>query len=165
MSGLCLSEYSLSTRLLQWWCQARMVFRERVELAIYTYRVGIPRTCFDVSRKEACARSLTGFFANNRSSSRLYSSVLTGLMCTHSSRIPVVLAYASLSVRSQNPCKLRVSCRVSRRHHIHRLIRPASGLCARQVGTRRMVFKSKSLFFVDPTRLACVPRAERRRSA
>jgi hypothetical protein len=77
-------------------------------------RAGIPRARFNASRKGTCARSLTGFFANSRSESRLYASVLTGLMCTHSLQIPVVLAYASLGVRSQNSCKLRVSCRVPR---------------------------------------------------
>jgi hypothetical protein len=110
MGGLCLSAYSLSTRPLQWGVVPGTdgYFGGRVELAY------IARTGFDASRKEACARSLTGFFANSRSSSRLYASVLTGPMCTHSSRIPVVLAYASLGVRTQNSCKLRVSCRVPR---------------------------------------------------
>ena len=138
MSDLYLSVYSLSTRPRQWGVVPGTdgYFRGRVELAY------IARTGFNSSRKGACARSLTGFFANSRSSSRLYTSVLTGLICTHSLQIPAVLAYASLGVRSQNACKLGVSCRVPGRHHIHRLIGPTSGLCARQVETRRMVFKS-----------------------
>jgi hypothetical protein len=82
--------------------------------SIRVRRAGTPRARFDASRKGACARSLTGFLANSRNESRLYTSVLTGLICTHSLRIPVVLAYASLGVQSQNSCKLRVSCRVPR---------------------------------------------------
>ena len=88
--------------------------RTRRTRNIRVRRAGILRAHFDASRKKACARSLTGFFANGRNESRLYASVLTGLMCTHSTRVSVVLAYASLGVRSQNSCKLRVSCRVPR---------------------------------------------------
>jgi len=88
--------------------------RTRGTRSIRVRRAGTPRAHFNASRKGACARSLTGFFANSRNESRLHASVLTGLMCTHSPRIPVVLAYASLGVQSQNSCKLRVSCRVPR---------------------------------------------------
>jgi hypothetical protein len=82
-------------------------FRGRVELAIYTIRAGIPRA--------------------RRSESRLYASVLTGLICTHSLRISVVLACASLGAQSQNACKLGVSCRVNRRYHVHWLIETSFG--------------------------------------
>jgi hypothetical protein len=70
-------------------------FKGRVELAIYAFRAGIPRARFDTSREGAYIHSLIGFFASNRSESRLYALVLTELIYTHSLRIPVVLAYAS----------------------------------------------------------------------
>jgi hypothetical protein len=71
-------------------------FRGRVELVIYTIRAGISRARFDISREGACARSLIRFSASNRSESRLYASVLIGLIYTYSLRISVVLACASL---------------------------------------------------------------------
>jgi hypothetical protein len=161
MSGLCLSACSLSTRPLQWGGGARhrwVLQRTCRTRNIRVRRAGIPKARFDSSR-------ITGFFTNSRSESRLYASVLTKLIYTYSSQIPAVLVYALLNIQSQNVYKLRVFCRVLKRHYIYRLIKPASGLYARQIGTRRMIFKFKFLFFVDPTRFACVPRAERKRNA
>ena len=129
MSSLCLSAYNLSSRPLRWGVVpgTDRYFRGRVELAIYTIRAGIPRARFDTSREGACARSLTRFFASSRSESRLYASVLIGLICTHSLRISVVLACASLGAQSQNACKLGVSCRVDKRYHVHWLIETSFG--------------------------------------